>query len=85
MSKHMKYVVHNGPLNDEIYLFPNFIQHNDFVSRMSFRCEDILSAGFVTPDMVCYGRSVSLGISSNSEIDTCLLDKSFGFTLENTE
>jgi hypothetical protein len=77
MSRHMKYVVHEGPLAAEIYLFPNFISHDDFVARMNFDLVDIVSAGFVTADLECYGRSVSLNLESRNE-DTRILGRTFG-------
>jgi hypothetical protein len=71
----MKYVVHLGPLADEIYLFPNFVQHADFVSSMGFDRENVVQAGFVSPDLECYGDSISLKLKSDPAGDTALLHR----------
>lgn len=75
MQRDMKYVVHEGALATEIYLFPNFVTHNNFVFNMNFASEDVVSAGFVSPDLKCYGESVSLKLKSRSEEDTKLLHR----------
>ena len=72
MPYDMKYVVHEGSLATEIYLFPNFITHNNFAFNMNFSGEDIVGAGFVSSDLKCYGESVSLKVKSRPE-DTALL------------
>lgn len=69
----MKYVVIEGPVADEVYLFPDFITHRDFALRFDGK---VLSAGFVSKDLTCYGESVSLGKRSR-EVDTKLLRKCF--------
>lgn len=79
MEKKMKYIVYTGALADEIYLFPYWIQHNSFAFTMNFLPEDILSAGFIEKscdgNLKCFGQSVSLGVKSNPEVDTRLLNK----------
>jgi len=75
MSQQMKYIVVNGALTDEIYLFPGAVYHADFADKMGFSQDQILSAGFVSPELECYGKSISLGVSSRGEIDTKLIDK----------
>jgi hypothetical protein len=73
MAYEMKFVVHEGSLATEIYLFPNFVTHSDFVNRMGFDTADVVSAGFVSSDLKCYGDSVSLKLKSRPEVDTALL------------
>lgn len=80
----MKYIVTiNDNGNEEIFVFNEIINHDcmaevlGYIKNQSFgdwervRREPI-SAGFVQ-DGVCYGRSVTLGLSSREGIDTKLL------------
>lgn len=78
MSIDMKYVVYDCGKGAEIYMFPTFVTHNNFVSRMGFVSEDIIGAGFVSPDLECYGHSISLKIKSRPEADTALLRRMLG-------
>ena len=82
-SNDMKYVSVDGPLCSEIYLFPNFVKHDEFVSRMGFRQEDLLGAGFVSCNTEnveprCYGKSTGLKLES-APGDTMLLHRMLGW------
>lgn len=76
MSMNMKYVVLDGHMCDEIYLFPNMIPHDEFVKNMVVK-KDVISAGFVDEHLDCYGKSVSLGVEAREVIDTALLSRQF--------
>lgn len=78
MTFHMKYVVVNRARLEEIYLFPNFITHSNFAFNMNLNDADIVSAGFVSPNLECYGESVSLKKASRTDVDTALLDRTLG-------
>lgn len=73
MYMKQKYVV----IDDVIILFSELLNHSQFKSF------NPTSAGFVSigvddtgnPYGKCYGRSVSLGIDSNPETDTYLLNR----------
>ena len=69
-----KYIAVDGYLTDEIYVFQNHVTHSDFASRMGFVLNEILGAGFVSPELKCYGESISLKVKSRAE-DTELLEK----------
>ena len=80
----MKYIVVNGNGPDEIYLFPNFIEHSkvaQMVIGISKRA--VIGAGFVSIDELnpkpeCFGESDSLGVQSRPE-DTILLQQYIGW------
>ena len=75
----MKYVVIDGYLCDEIYLFPEFVDYSEFVIQtLGNTREQVLGAGFVGSDLRCYGRSTSLGIDSRGAADTDLLSRNLG-------
>ena len=75
----MKYVVIDGYLCEEIYLFPEFVVHSEFVIQtLGNKREQVLGAGFIGSDLRCYGRSTSLGIDSRGDADTALLDRNLG-------
>jgi len=68
----------------EIFTFPNTINHDDMmeaiclIKKSSFNnWERILrvpvSAGFVSSDNKCHGRSETLGLDSREQEDTALL------------
>jgi hypothetical protein len=73
----MKYVTIDNGYNDAVYLIPNIVNHADFVRALGFDVMGVLGAGFVTPDLKCYGRSISLGVNSRPE-DTELLRGQLG-------
>lgn len=62
---------------DQIIVFPSYLSHNLFKSF------NPVSAGFISfgatakhePSCTCYGKSVSLGIDSNTDEDTFLAKK----------
>ena len=74
----MKYVVIDGYLCEEIYLFPEFVNHANFVQLLGYDSKFVLGAGFIGSDLRCYGRSTSLGIDSRGDADTALLDRNLG-------
>lgn len=81
----MKYIVtQNEQGNEEIFVFPNTINHDcmaDALARIKtqmfsnwerqFRIP--IRAGFVSQNLQCYGRSESLDLDSNPELDNKLL------------
>ena len=85
----MKYIC---TINDfgvhEIFMFSNLIDHDVMASNITCmikerfgKTEEILrlpvSAGFVSPDGICFGKSISLGIKCREERDTELLKAQF--------
>ena len=73
---------------DEIIVFPRSINH-DCMAEVSRGIKDTMhgswkrirrapvSAGFVTSDLKCYGKSESLALESFEEEDTEILRKQF--------
>ncbi len=69
-----KYVITK---NKEIIVFPELLQHKDFIDF------EPISAGFIAfginkegnPTCSCYGKSISLGLESNPEVDTTIAKK----------
>lgn len=85
----MKYIVIDSGMNDELYIFPNWVDHANFANKL-FPCsafekvkERVISAGKVTCDALnpptCSGRSVSLEKNSRGEVDTDLLRRQMGW------
>lgn len=82
-----KYIVTlNEEAQEEIFVFPTHINHDDFynmvngmkhttdVEKWEYTFREIVSAGFVDEHLLtCYGRSESLGIDSRPQEDTALL------------
>ncbi|MFW9871723.1 MAG: hypothetical protein ACFFG0_01385 [Candidatus Thorarchaeota archaeon] len=59
---------------ETFYMFPPFIKHKDFCKNILKEDDTILSAGFVDlGSKNCYGRSSSLNIKSNPDIDNIYL------------
>ena len=85
----MKYIVIDNGMNDELYIFPNWVDHAQFAMKinpgLSFEDVkmDVISAGKVTCDALkppsCSGRSTSLDIKSRGEVDTDLLRRQMGW------
>lgn len=86
----MKYVVvkNEDTETEEIYLFPRFVNHDDFADITSYikmstgrdwtRSYRIpVSAGFVDASFQCSGRSETLDLDSRNDVDTKLLQDSF--------
>lgn len=83
----MKYVVtedEHGIV--ELYMFPRHINHDWFVECLGALRKGTpqnwdrlyhkpISAGFISSDMKCSGRSESLDLTSRPELDTLLLRK----------
>lgn len=67
--------------NDEIIVFGEIMVHSDF------RDMNPVSAGFIdfrinkdgNPSCMCYGGSISLGLTSDEEEDTDLAQRQLGF------
>ena len=59
--------------NNEIIVFSELLEHSDFKSFSP------VSAGFISigiePRIGCYGKSISLGLKSDPEVDTELAHK----------
>lgn len=84
----MKYVAIDGPMHEEIYVFMNSMPHDVFVDLLGVKRDAVLGAGFVdiiserfmdagSIQMVCHGKSTSLGVVSRGEKDTRLLQRGF--------
>lgn len=77
MADGFKYIAFEGPLHQEIILFPNTRDHARFASLLGIKKEDMLGAGFVSMNAdnppSCWGHSQSLGIKSRGLEDTRLL------------
>ncbi|AUZ94905.1 hypothetical protein FDI40_gp104 [Agrobacterium phage Atu_ph07] len=71
-----KYVcVKNIVGGESIIVFPEIIEHRDFVEGFG---RHIVSAGFIEMDTYnCHGRSIGLGIPSRGEIDTNIAIRQF--------
>ena len=66
----VKYVITKYGLTDTIFVFPAHVEHLKFAEHMG----TVLSAGFVNiATKTCYGRSSSLNLESNPEVDNILL------------
>jgi hypothetical protein len=74
---------------EEIFLFPDWVNHNcmkEVLSRIKdqthgnwtreFRMP--ISAGFVSHNLECHGKSETLGLESRGDIDTKILKAHFG-------
>ena len=65
-----KYVVTRYRQNETIFIFPNWVDHSKFSRHMGVP----LSAGFINmKTKICYGKSLTLKLSSRPEVDTILL------------
>ena len=63
-------------------VFPEFVNHSEMARRMF---KEVTSAGFVDIEaglpgvaVVCYGKSESLKLKSNPEVDTFLVRQALG-------
>lgn len=64
----------------EMFIFSSLVTHVDFINKLGYSHDDVLSAGFVSiPTMEAYGESLSLGIKSNPD-DTALLKRTLCFS-----
>jgi len=71
----MKYIKTS---RNEFIIFSKGITHSDMASGLRRGSAKIASAGFVNNNLECYGKSISLGISSD-EKDTELLKRQFDY------
>lgn len=73
---------------EELFLFPRHINHDCMAEVLSYiknqtygnwerEYREIVSAGFVTGNLTCYGASESLGFCAREKEDTELLRKQF--------
>ena len=78
----MKYIVFRGASTnlETIITFPRFITHHTFSVNVKLFLGDPISAGFVSPDNNCYGKSISLGLKSRKDMDTRLLERELNET-----
>ena len=61
-----------------MFIFPGWVDHRDFCELNVKEREKILSAGFANlTEKSCYGKSRSLGISSNPIVDDIFLSMMF--------
>ena len=79
-----KYVVLTADLEygtEKIFVFDGSIKHKDFADAMkrSVRMPFVISAGFVSEFLTCYGSSMSLGVESRPDIDTLMLHSMLRF------
>ncbi len=81
----MKYIVIRSEDGTEyIYVFQKYIDHNAMIEcildmhyeHIKQEFDGIVSAGFVDSDLICHGKSETLGVESRKTIDTALLKKS---------
>jgi len=78
MSSDSKYVVFDTPdMEDEMYVFPCWVNHADFVRRMPNTWKPV-SAGFISigdiPSLgaCAYGKSTTLNLESRRDRDSIL-------------
>ena len=62
-------------------VFSELMAHNDMADSMRVTPERVLGAGFCYIEnnkYVCYGHSISLGVSSREKVDSDFLNKYLG-------
>ena len=65
----------NGYL-EKMIIFPDVIKHKDIAKAMErIRYPNLVSAGFISELLQCYGSSTSTQAFSRGEVDTKLLHK----------
>ena len=86
----MKYVVtQQEDGTEEIFLFANSVHHDCMGELLGYIINqrhgswlrvyrEPIAAGFVYPDLGCYGRSETLGLESRGDVDTALLKQTLG-------
>jgi len=78
--------------NDIILIFPNVINHSEYVSKLGYSSDDVISAGFIALNKTdkgnivykCYGESVSLRKKSIPEEDYYLINREI-YSLEDMD
>ncbi len=74
MKAQLKYIVYRDANGMEIIeAFGTAIIHADYVAKHGIPIEWLISAGYATADLECYGASTSLGLSSRPKQDTAML------------
>lgn len=75
MTDNPKYINYEG----SIFIFPPFVDHSEFARKYGMKKSEIDGAGFVNffgiNGPTCYGKSLSLDITCNEEIDTYCLQR----------
>jgi len=75
---HMKYVVIDNGMYEQIFIFCDAIPHDSMVAKIGQSTKNVVSAGFVTygsdGNLSCYGHSTSLNLKSRLIEDTDLLN-----------
>ena len=75
---HCKYIMFdNGYIRIPI-IFPDCIKHSDMAAMLDSKLGKPITAGFVTLSdgkIATYGNSISLGLSSDKQEDTILIDR----------
>jgi len=82
-----KYIVIYASGEELIFTFPDIVAHNHMLNSIRqisegirdsrikpYAASELRSAGFVTNDGICYGKSESLNVCSRLGIDTMLLN-----------
>lgn len=90
----MKYFILKIESGEEIaVIFPRQVVHASMAEavqtiriggqnwRRSWRSAEIVGAGFIGPDLVCYGKSDTLKVVSRGEVDTALVRREFASML----
>lgn len=80
--KYITYHSHIGPI--AIITFPEFIPHYDMAVQLGIKKLDLISAGFVSGDLKCYGESIGLDLKSDPEQDTNMLLRFLGLPPDNS-
>ena len=78
MNMALKYIVYDNGMFDEIVVFTDSNDHNNFRLKLGIKLEDVISAGFISVSVdgpYCYGRSTSLDRLSRCDVDTALLTR----------
>lgn len=75
MSDRCKYVMFDWISSDVPILFPSFITHNEIIRMVQSVYSGVtpISAGFVSHDKTCYGRSTSVNLNSRNDVDTAIV------------
>lgn len=82
--KNCKYVVLSDDKKygtEKIFIFDASINHKDFARGMirGVRMPIVVSAGFISEFLTCYGESITLSVRSRPDMDTLLLHSMLEF------
>lgn len=75
MSDRCKYVMFDWISSEVPILFPSYIGHNEIIRMVQSVYSGVtpISAGFVSHDKTCYGRSTSVNLNSRNDVDTAIV------------